>query len=211
MARHTLGRWIAAALAALVVPFVAPGLVPAEVTVKGDQAAWAEIGAAYKKLNALSGYRMKISGGQGAQEIVVEVAPPGSTHAVIRMDSGTMETVNVNGETRFRMNVQGAPGGWQCRTATPPMPAPRDPTSVQGAVEVSRGPDTTVEGTPVHTYIYTSVTNAQGQDVTTKTTLYVGTQTGLPRRVVTGTAGGASTIDYYDYGAKIAITLPPCG
>jgi hypothetical protein len=211
MARHAVGRWIATALVVLTASLLVPGSAPAEVTVKGDRAAWAEIGAAYKKLNSLSGYRMKISGGPGAQEVIVEVAPPGATHTMVHMGSGTMEIVSVNGQTRFRMNIPGAPSGWQCRSAVPPIQTPRDPTSAQGAVEVSRGPDAAIEGTPVHTYIYTSTVGAQGQDAAAKTTLYVGTQTGLPRRAVTGTAAGESTVDYYDYGAKIEITLPPCG
>lgn len=210
MARHAIGRGIATALVVLTACLLVPGAAPAEVTVQGDRAAWAEIGAAYKKLNSLSGYRMKVSAGPGAQEVIVEVVPPGATHTMVHMASGTMETVSVNGQTRFRMNVPGAPSGWQCRRAAP-MQAPRDPTSVQGTVEVSRGPDTTIEGTPVHTYVYTSTTRVQGEDVTTKTTLYVGTQTGLPRRAVTGTPAGESRVDYYDYGAKIDITLPPCG
>jgi hypothetical protein len=70
-----------------------------------------------------------------------------------------------------------------------------------GTVNVSRGPDTAIGGTPVHTIF-------SMKDGGNKDTIYVGSQNGLPKRVITG--AGRQTIDYYDYGAHIAITLPPC-
>lgn len=60
------------------------------------------------------------------------------------------------------------------------------------------------------------VTSPDKKDITVaaKHTIYVGAQTGLPRRQVSDFAGlaatGPLTTDYYDYGAKIEITLPPC-
>jgi hypothetical protein len=58
-----------------------------------------------------------------------------------------------------------------------------------------------IDGTPVHTIFST-------KDGGTKDTIYVGSQTGLPKRVIRG--DGGQTIDYYDYGVPVAITLPPC-
>jgi outer membrane lipoprotein-sorting protein len=143
--------------------------------------------------------------------MVMEAVPPDSFHTTVQASSGTIETVSVKGQTRYRMNMPGAPTGWQCRGG-PPVQAPRDPSKdIQGTVEISRGADTAIEGMPVHTYIYTITPSATGQGGTGKTTLYVGTQTGLPRRSVVSSPGGESTLDFYDYGANIIITLPACG
>ncbi len=75
---------------------------------------------------------------------------------------------------------------------------------------MSRRADTVIVGTAVRTYIYRYAAKAQGQTVSVKTTLYVGTQTGLPRRAVTSGGRGDVTIDFYEYGAKIDIRLPAC-
>ncbi len=203
------GLWTAVAVLGILL--VSPAGARAELTVKGDQAAWAELSAAYKKLQGLSGYRMKHSTGQAGQEVVTEIVPPASSRTTIPVAGGSMETVTVNGQTRSRMNAPGAPGAWQC-PGTPPVEIPRDPAEgAQGTVEVSRGPDTAIEGTPVRTYITNATFPALGQNVASKTTIYVDTRTGLPRRAVTSFAGIEATLDFYDYGAKIEITLPPCG
>ena len=54
-------------------------------------------------------------------------------------------------------------------------------------------------GTPAHTIL-------SAKDGGNKDSVYVGSQTGLPKRVTSPDG----TIDYYDYGAHVAITLPPC-
>ncbi len=41
--------------------------------------------------------------------------------------------------------------------------------------------------------------------------VYVDVKTGLPRRSVSALVRGNYILDYYDYGAKIEIALPPCG
>ncbi len=208
---HRRPNRAAALVAAVSAVVVCAGAAQADLTVTGDPAAWGEVTAAYKKLASLPGFRMKIYWGAGAPTTVVEVVPPDSFHSTVQSDSGGMETVSVKGQSRFRITMPGAPAGWQCQ-GVPPIQLPRDPTrDVQGTVEVSRGPDTAVEGTPVHTYIYTIAVSTMGQGGTGKSTLYVGAQTGLPRRAVTSAAGGEVTADYYDYGAKIDITLPACG
>jgi hypothetical protein len=46
----------------------------------------------------------------------------------------------------------------------------------------------------------------------TKDTIYVGRASGLPRRIVNASASGNldGITDFYDYGANIVMTLPPC-
>lgn len=208
-----------------------PGIQP---TIKGDAAAWAEVEAAHKKLNSLAGYRLKFSraGVFGSTFVAtIEVVPPNSFHTIIESTSFSVagrtfpatvsESVTVNGQTRFRDKSDGKPWGpWQCVKARPP--ADTRGFSSQTTIEASRGPDTEIEGTPVRTYIYTLVSTSTSPDkrqrtVTSKTTLYVGAQTGLPRREVFVVYAGSDnresppqTIDYYDYDAKIEITLPAC-
>ncbi len=61
-------------------------------------------------------------------------------------------------------------------------------------------PDTVIDGTPVHAY----------DDSSGKATVYVGPQPGLPRRIVETDPESGGSLDYYDYGVPIRITLPPC-
>lgn len=187
--------------------------VSAEVTVKGDSAAWQEVIAAYRKLNALPGYRMKMAMA-GGRAMVLEMAQGGNAmHLTTQGSGGGMEMIRVGDQVRFRMDAPGAPAGWRCQ-GMPPMPRAGDPTTVQGTVDVARGPDAAIDGQPMRVYLYTvdaSVANAPAGAGTVKTTLYVSSENGLPRRVVLTTPRGDQALDYYDYGAPIAITLPPCG
>ena len=146
------------------------------------------------------------------------------SHGPITIPAITVEAVTVNHETRIRGKKDGEPWEpWECRKAA--MPAGTGGVAVQSTVEASRGPDTAIEGTPVRTYTYTTVTTITYPDqkqstVTRATTLYVDIQTGLPRRKVEqvrvksatldGRDGSTMTSDYYDYDAKIEITLPAC-
>ena len=70
---------------------------------------------------------------------------------------------------------------------------------------VSRRPDTEIDSTPVHdsAYIETAPEGARSSG-----DVFLGTQSGLPRRVLITEGGKAGTLDYYDYGANITITLP---
>jgi len=164
--------------------------------------------AAYKKLSSLSGYRVKMAGDGGMQS-VMEVVPPDKYHMTSQTPNGAMEMIKVGDKTAFKMSATGAPNTWQCRSL-PQNTTPQDPTTAQGTVEISRGADTAIDGMPVHTYIYTNTT-AQAS-TSAKTTLYVGSQNGLPKRMVVdaGASGHPITMDYYDYGAPITIALPPC-
>lgn len=185
----------------------------ADVTVTGDTAAWQEVIAAYRKLNALPGYRMKTAMA-GGQSMVIEVAQGGTAmHSTMQGSSGGMEMVKVGDQIRFRIDAAGAPGGWRC-TGVPPVLRAGDPTAVQGTVDVARGPDASIDGQPMHVYVYTIHASAGGQSAAPggfKTTLYVGGDNGLPRRTVVATPRGDQALEYYDYGAPIQITLPPCG
>jgi hypothetical protein len=207
--------------AALIVAFVlalATGLTGpalADLTVKGDAAAWQEVLAANAKLNALPGYRMKVVMAAG-QTMVIEFAPgSGAMHSTMQSQSGGMEMVVVGSEGRFRINASGAPAGWRCQ-AVPANMRPGDPASMQsllqGTVDIARAPEASIDGKPMRVYVYTVQGGAAGQSVTLKTTLYVGSENGLPRRAaVIGPGAEQTTMDYYDYGAPIQITLPSCG
>ena len=181
------------------------------MTVKGDHAAWGDVAAAYKKLKSAP-YRMKMTTAMGMQS-VMEMVPPNKMRMTTQMPGGrgSMEVIRVGTRTAFRMNMPGMPSTWRCQSMKG-MPAaiPQDPTRMHGIVDIVRGADTQIAGTPVHTYDST-MTDAALHMGPMKTVLYVATRTGLPLRSVTGTAKGAMTADYYDYGAPIAITFPPCG
>jgi hypothetical protein len=93
------------------------------------------------------------------------------------------------------------------------MPRLSDPTAFQGTVDIARAPDAAIDGQPMRVYLYTmqgAAGGSMGGAAGVKTTLYVGSDNGLPRRVVLATARGDQALDYYDYGAAIQITLPPC-
>jgi hypothetical protein len=186
------------------------GPASADLTVKGDQAAWREVMAAFGKLNALPGYRMKMAM-PGGQTMIIDVAQAGNAmHSTMQGQGGGMEMIRVGDQARYRMSTPGAPAGWMCQ-GIPPMPRANDPAGLQGAVEVARGQDSAIDGQAMHVYIYTIQADAAGQSGTVKATLYVGTGNGLPRRTVMTTQGADYPMDYYDYGAPIQITLPPCG
>lgn len=183
----------------------------ADLTVKGDASAWREVVAAYGKLNGLSGYRMRTTMPQGS--MVVEAVPGnGAMHSTMQSPNGEMEIVVVGGQSRMRTTAQGAPAGWRC-VNIPQMPRLSDPTAFQGTVDIARAPDAAIDGQPMRVYIYTMEGSAGGPMSgagSFKTTLYVGSDNGLPRRVVLATPRGDQALDYYDYGASIQITLPPC-
>jgi hypothetical protein len=199
-----LCRAAAVAAACLI---AAPAL--ADITVKGDQAAYNEVLAAFKKLYSLSGFRMKIAF-PGSGQAVMEMVPPDKFHTTGQMPNGNMEIIRVGNQSAIKMDMPGAPSGWRCTSETsgntPVIPDPSKAVhKATGTVEFARGPDTVIEGTPVHTYISTYSDGS-------KDTIYVGSQTGLPRRTLSdkSAGGGETTIDYYDYGANIVIALPSC-
>ncbi len=184
--------------AALAVVCLLAAPVLADVTVTGDRSAYDEVVGAFKKLFSLPGFRAKMTSPQ-AQGGVFEYAAPNSLH--FGVPGGPYEMIAVGGQVATRTNIPGQPSGWRCRTATGgDRPRPLfDPSRATGTYHVSRGPDTVIDGTPVHTIF-------SAKDGGKKDSIYVGSQNGLPKRVTSGD----DTIDYYDYGAPVAITLPPC-
>jgi hypothetical protein len=130
------------------------------------------------------------------------------------------ESVVVGKETRFRHKETGAEWGpWECVKAAPVQkPGETGGVSMQETIEASRGPDASIDGKPMRTYVYTTAFTYTFSDPnlkplagTVKATLYVDTQTGLLRREIWGIGDSPpTTTDYYDYDAKIDITLPPC-
>jgi hypothetical protein len=224
-ARNARSRALASIGLVCVITFAAAGAHAAQ-TVHGDVAAWNELHATFKKLWALSAYRVKIMSSYAST--VIEIVRPDSYHSVSRVTIGTSvrteEFIHVNGQIRKRTTgVPAVPAEWQCSTAAPPKGAPPkgvnfdDPFESQalnGTVDMSRGPDTVIDGTPVRTYqyLFTQSDTQSGQTMRTKDTIYVGKANGLPRRIVNAGASGDVTgiTDFYDYGANIVMTLPPC-
>jgi hypothetical protein len=182
----------------------------ADLTVKGDQAAWREISAAYAKLNALPGYRIKTEVPGGGTLVMEMVPATRGMHSVAHTPNGDLEMIAVGDQTRLRGTAPGAPAGWQC-TGVPSVPK-FDPAAIQGTVDVARAPDAAIDGQPMHVYVYTAQASGGGMGMSgeIKTTLYVGVENGLPRRAVVGASRGDQAVDFYDYGAAIQITLPPC-
>lgn len=182
--------------------------------VKGDKAAWSEVVAAYKKLNSLSGYRMKMTMLNGMQ-MTVDMVPLNTMHIINQLPGGrgSMEIVRIGSRSASRMDIPGMSSKWQCDPQAVAPTLPPDPTSLQGTVDISRGSDTQIAGTPVHTYTYTVMDTGAIQSRLVKTTLSVNAQTGFPLKSVTVTRGKFTmTTDYCDYGAKFVITLPAdCG
>ena len=177
-------------------------------TVKGDAAAWAEIVAAFKKLERVS-YRTKMTSRDVT--MIREFAPPNSVHVVSQTPAGGTEIIIVG--TVYATRVPG--DKWLC----PQIPQetwkdtffpkagelPGDQT-----VTVTRVQGLVIDGMPTRGYDYTFTNQVQGRPSTSHQKLYVGVQTGLPRRASMEGDGYASSIDYYDYGAKITITPPSC-
>ncbi len=96
---------------------------------------------------------------------------------------------------------------------------PTDPSDIadfakglQGTINIARGADTTIASAPVHAYV--TQTDTTNSSVSETTTVYVASDTGLPQRAVSGGSvsgqTGQATIDYYDFGVPITISLPAC-
>lgn len=180
------------------------------MTVKGDQAAWAEVMAANQKLNTLTGYRMTMTMPNGMQS-TVEMIPQDTMRMITPMPGGrgSIQMVKIGNRFATKMEIKGLPGTWQCSPSPVSSALPQDPASLQGTIEVSRGPDTQIKGTLVHTYVYTTTTSIDQRNLTSKTTLSVNAKTGLPFRTVVVVGGkSAMTTNYSDYGATFEIKLP---
>jgi hypothetical protein len=118
-----------------------------------------------------------------------------------------IDSYAVGNTSATKMSGAGAPGGGQCRRNPGPRPAQffHDPTEFSGEVTISRKPDTEIEGTAVHDYAYIEVAPGGSRG---SGDVFLGAQSGLPRRGLITEGSKAGTLDYYDYGANITITLP---
>jgi hypothetical protein len=125
----------------------------------------------------------------------------------MRTAGGTVESYTVNGQSQMKTDIPGGSPGWHCM-GIPAMGGAPDPSKIQGTVDAARGPDSVIEGEPVHAYTYTFQMAGHAM----KQTVYVGAASGLPRRVVVAMPipAGEQTMDYYDYGAPIQFNVPAC-
>lgn len=177
----------------------------------GGKDAWAEISTAFEKLRALPGYRVRQTAARGSTIVnsaTLEVVPPDSMHVMGQLSPMTLfEAIVVGKEGRDRVIDHGVSTPWRCRHFDGASLL-LDPESSQAAKTVTRGTDTIIDGTPVRAYSYAEISPTRlsrgRRDV------WIGTKTGLPRRLRVMMASATMTQDFYDYGAKIAIILPAC-
>jgi len=192
--------WIAA-----VPPAPGGSRAAAAVTANGDARAWHEVLAAFGKLNRLRGYRIKVEAASGT--MVVDVMPRrNAMHSTMQSQGMDAEVIVVGSQSRSRLTAPGVSGAWACQ-GIPPLPKASDFLGADGTVDVARAPDTTIDGEAVRVYRVA----ASGSFGEIKSTVFVGAANGLPRRAVMTSDAGEQTLAYYDYGAPIEITLPPCG
>jgi len=178
-------------------------ITPGGSVAQGDPSAKAQVVAAFEKLNSVPSYRMKTSAPGGTT--MIEIVRPDKRHYTAQSPNGSFESITVGTQTRERVNMPGQPTGWRCITNRRSLETMFNLDRMRKDVtEVVRKPDMVIEGMPVRTYAAASGSGA---------TLYVGVQTGLPRRLVhvDQQSGKTATIDFYDYGAPITIMLPSCG
>ncbi len=138
----------------------------------------------------------------------MEFVPPNSMHMINQSPAGVSETISVGTAYRVRNGDK-----WAC----PPEGAmgagvvqPIWIWDLQGEVAVTCGQDLVIDNMPTRGYAYTYSQQSSGLSTIVNYKLYVGVQNGLPRRSVISQTGYTWTGDFYDYGAKITITLPPC-
>jgi hypothetical protein len=176
---------------------------PGASAAQGDPAAKAEITAAFQRLNALPSYRMKGTSRQDGTTSVVEIVRPDKTHFTVHSPQGTYEGISVGKLSAFRITAPNEPPGWQCGNSSSPTVTAFNIDKIRQDLEtapVVRKPDTVIDGTAVHSYA----------DPSGKVALYVGAQTGLPRRIVETDRESGGSGDFHDYGVPITITMPPC-
>lgn len=196
---------------AILLTFLVTSTAGAQVTVRGDAAAWQEVTAAFERLGRLRSYRMKITTPGQPASTVIEVVMPDRFRTVIQAEGATIESIVVGRETRFRITGEGMPAVWQCQ-GRPPQTGGEPQTdlkSVRGEVTISRLADAVIEGARTRGYQYSYTVGGQ----TTKQRFYVLVDGGLPRRAEILGSGDRveSTTDYYDFNVPITIELPRCG
>lgn len=188
--------------------FVAAGLMalpvtaaPTGPTFKGDPRAVAEVQAAFQKFAAARTWRSRMTSGDSTT--TTAFVAPDRFHMTIVQGKETTEMFMIGREVWMKSG-----GTCQKLPAAVPVKTPKEMIEhgdAQTTVTVARGGAETVEGTPTQTYVLT----VESRGTTVREKLYVATASGLPRRLeIAGTP--PVTIDYFDFGAPIAINSPPC-
>ncbi|HKX19922.1 MAG TPA: hypothetical protein VJT33_18110 [bacterium] len=182
---------------------VAGSVIGPQAFAAGDPAAKQEVIAAFERLNALSSYKIKISGHDGSG--VWEIINPDKRHIVAKSDKGSIEVYTIGPETRTRYDFPGAPTGWRCvkSQAANRLLFDTGKWQKEWKDEVIRKPDTVIDGMSVRGYGYA--------DPKKEGVLYIGAQNGLPRRFVSDQDNNMWTGDFYDFGVPIAFDPPMCG
>ncbi len=170
-------------------------------TVKGDPGAWIEIAAAYRRLNQLRTYRIRLSAPDRTTG-TLDIVNPDRIHTVVRSDKVQIETIQVGKALRYREGNR-----WRCAGDVPAFPL-QDPTNVRGEVTVTRKGQQTINGVRTRVYAYARKHEA----VVTKRRIYLDARTGLPVRleILNVSWQLAQRLDYYDFDAPFRIALPPC-
>jgi hypothetical protein len=143
--------------------------------------------------------------------MIREFVPPSSVHVVAQTPAGGSEIIIVGTVYATRkpgdkwLCPQIPPETWKA-TFFPKVEA----IPAEETVTVTRAPSLAIDGVSTRGYDYTFASQVQGRSSGMHQKLYIGIQTGFPRRGLMESAGYTSTIDYYDYGAKITITPPSC-
>jgi len=196
-----VARFVWLVLSAAAAAGVVPAALGPRAFAAGDPAAKAEVTAAFQKLKALPGFRIKWVNPMGSG--ISEFTPPDKWHYTGQMALASVEVYQIGKEIRMHTSGPGAPAAWQCAKTGMAFPFPINTDKLQrDLADVNRRPDTVIDGTPVHAY-------ADTKDIVE---LYVDSQSGLPYRSINSDKPpNGYTADFYDFGAPIAFTPPPCG
>jgi hypothetical protein len=181
---------------------IATAAIGPRASAAGDPAAKADAIAAFQKLNFVPSYRIKWASAEGTG--VAEIVQPDKRHFVGKSARGSVEIFEIGTEHSIHYDFPGAPSGWRCtKSRKVSTYFDIDKMRTDTTTDVIRKPDTVIDGTPAHVFA----------DANTGDELYVSAPTGLPRRVRwdPGHPEKSVTADFYDYGAPITITPPPCG
>jgi len=180
------------------------GLLPvwgAVPSFQGDPQAAAEVQAAFQKFGTAPTWRARITAAGGTQEM--EHVAPDRYHMRVSQANQQSEFYMIGSDAWLRSE-----GRCQKLPMSMPMMNPREAIEHTGDAKIAVakvGPEV-IDGVSTQAYLLT--VDVQGKQYREK--LFVASGTGLPRRIEIRSDQGATAIDYFDYGAQIAIKNPPC-
>lgn len=195
--------------AAILLVLLAAASAGAQLTIKGDAAAFQEVQEARKRLHALRSYRTKLTSAGSNSTLIFERVKPDRSRSIQYLDNLIIESIGVAGEIRIRMIRSGKPGVWECASKKPPPQPSRSNPDAKGEVTVTRLGELTIDGAKVRKFL--SVTLLQG--VSNRQYVYVLVKDRLVRReerLAPRVDKVEHRWDYYDFNAPITIELPPC-